>query len=85
MKVIINTINIYNNVIINHTHQDKTNINGKNTDDNKASEADLGDLTPYIIINDNNDHPLIAQLEARILKSECDKKELIEKRNNENK
>jgi hypothetical protein len=62
MKVIINTINFYNNVIINHVH-DKTMVNGDKRPKDKTDEDDLSGSIPLMVINDNNDHPLIAQLE----------------------
>ena len=82
MKVIINTINFYNNVvIINHPNEKKSIINSDNHPKDKTSEVDLGDITPHVVVNDNENHPLIAQLEARILQSENEKKELLEQLN----
>jgi hypothetical protein len=37
------------------------------------------------VVNDTTGHPLIAQLEARILQSEHEKKELLEKLNDNSK
>ncbi|GAC1564330.1 MAG: hypothetical protein NVS3B13_40590 [Mucilaginibacter sp.] len=82
MKIINNTINFYNNVvIINYANDNKTIINSDNQRGDKMSEGDLSNLTPCIVINDNNDHPLIAQLEARILQSELEVKKLLDKNN----
>ncbi|MEO6523873.1 MAG: hypothetical protein ABIN91_19470 [Mucilaginibacter sp.] len=82
MKVTINTINFYNNVvIINHVHDNKTFANNDNLTINKMDEDDLSDITPHIVVNDNENHPLIAELEGRILQSENEKKELLEQLN----
>ncbi|QEM03052.1 hypothetical protein DIU31_005780 [Mucilaginibacter rubeus] len=85
MKIIINTINFYNNVTINHIHDNKINISGNNFDlhSHAANETDLNDFIPHIVVCDNKDHPLIAQLEERILQNELEIKELLDKRNNE--
>ena len=45
-------------------------------------DADLSKFSPAVIVNENinnNDHPLIAQLEARILQSEREKKQLLDR------
>ena len=82
MKVIINTVNFYNNVII-HVHDG----NIVNSDKKPKVKTNVDDLstTPYILINDNSEHPLIAQLEERILQVETEKQELIDQLNNNNK
>ena len=81
MKVIINNINIY------HIHDNKCIINGNNFKayNGKMDDADFSGFTPHIVVNDNEDHPLIAQLEARILQSEHEKRELLEKLNGNSK
>ena len=81
MKIIINTINIYN------IHDITYNINGNNfkSRDGKMDDTDLSAFATPIVMNDNTNHPLIARLEARILASEQEKQELLEKLNNENK
>jgi len=86
MKVINNTINFYNNVvIINHVHDNKTFVNGEDLTIVKTDKGDLSTPMPKIVINDNNGHPLIARLEARILQVENEKRELLDQLNNENK
>jgi|GEM_PF-2171672 len=86
MKVINNTINFYNNVvIINHVHDNKTFVNSDDLTIVKTEKDDLSNLTPRIVINDNNEHPLIARLKARILQVENEKRELLDLLNNENK
>jgi hypothetical protein len=78
MKVIINKINFYNNVIIiNHSNDKKSTINCDNYPNHEMSETDFGDTIPHVVVNDNENHTLIAQLEARILQSENEKKELL--------
>jgi hypothetical protein len=81
MKVIINNISIY------HIHDNKYNINGNNFNarGGKMDDADFIGFTPHIVVNDNPGHPLVAQLEARILQSEREKKELLEKLNSQTK
>ncbi len=83
MKVIINTVNFYNNVIINHIH-DRTIVNTEKRP-KETNEDDLSGATSYVIINDNNEHPLIAELEARILQVENEKRELLDELNNNKK
>jgi hypothetical protein len=80
MKIIINTINIYN------IHDITYNINGKNfkSRNGKMDDTDLSEFTTPVMMNDNA-NPLIARLEARILASEQEKQDLLEKLNNENK
>jgi len=78
MKVIINNINIY------HIHDIKFNggNNSFNINSDKMDDADLSKFSPAVIVNENinnNDHPLIAQLEARILQSEREKKQLLDR------
>jgi hypothetical protein len=80
MKVIINTINFYNNVIINHVHGNKIIINRDQISNNESCDGDLEDLTPNIIINE---HPLVAQLKARVLQSEQENRELLDQLNSE--
>ncbi len=84
MKVIINNISIY------HIHDNKYFNNGHNNrlnvDYGKRQDADLTDFSSHIVVDDgfdNNDNPLVSQLKARILQSESEVKELIEKLNNE--
>ena len=51
-------------------------------------DADLSEFSPPIFVNDNlnhNDHPLISQLEARILESEREKRELLDRLHRESK
>jgi len=48
-------------------------------------DTDLSEFTTPVMMNDNVNHPLTARLEARILASEQEKKELLEKLNSENK
>jgi hypothetical protein len=81
MKIIINTINIYN------IHDITYNISGNHfkSRDGKMDETDLSEFATSIVMNDNANHPLIARLEARILAVEQEKQELLEKLNNENK
>ncbi|MFI5139565.1 MAG: hypothetical protein ACHQIM_17225 [Sphingobacteriales bacterium] len=81
MKVIINNINIY------HIHDNKCIINGNNfkARNGKIDDADFSGFTAHIVVNDNPGHPLIAQLEARILESDQEKRELLEKLNCESK
>lgn len=86
MKVIINNINIY------HIHDNRFNNNGSNNhlnvDLGKAKDTDLSDFASCTIVDDdlvNNDHPLIAQLKERILQSEIEFRELLDKLNNETK
>lgn len=67
MKIIINTINIY------QIHDNSCNTCGNHFKANKdkMDDADLSELSPAIIVNNNlnhKDHPLISQLEARILR-----------------
>jgi hypothetical protein len=79
MKVIINTINFYNNVIIiNHSQDKKSTINCDSDPNDKMSETDLGGIIPHVVVNDNENHTLIAQLEARVLQSENEKKVLLD-------
>jgi len=77
MKIIINTINIY------HIHDNSYNICGNHFKaKDKMDDTDLSEFSSAIIVNDNlnnNDHPLIAQLEVRILESEREKRELLER------
>ncbi|HEY2583611.1 MAG TPA: hypothetical protein VGI43_17495 [Mucilaginibacter sp.] len=84
MKIIINTINIY------HIHDNSYNTCGSHfkANKNKIDNADLREFSPAIIVNDDlndNDHPFIAQLEARILESERDKRELLDRLHRESK
>jgi hypothetical protein len=86
MKVILNNINIYNNVvIINHVHDNRTFVNNENLIINKRDEDDSNNPAASINIQDNEDHPLIAQFEARILQIENEKRELLDQLNSENK
>jgi len=83
MKVIINNISIY------HIHDNKYFNNGHNNrlnvDYGKRPDSDLTDFSSHIVVDDgfDNDNPLVAQLKARILQSESEVKELIEKLKNE--
>lgn len=84
MKVIINTINIY------HIHDNKYNIdnrcNGHSAKHSgiKIGDEDFSDFAPHVVVNDNDNHnPLILELKARILQSENEIKELLDKLNNE--
>ncbi|MET3978077.1 hypothetical protein ABIB62_000643 [Mucilaginibacter sp. UYP25] len=82
MKVIINNINIY------HIHDIKFNggNNSFNINSDKIGDADLSKFYPTVVVNENinnNDHPLIAQLEACILQSEREKKQLLDQLHNE--
>jgi hypothetical protein len=81
MKIIINTINIYN------IHDITYNISSNNfkSRNGKMDDTDLSEFPTPIMMNDNVNHPLIARLEARILASEQEKQELLEELNNENK
>ena len=84
MKIIINTINIYN------IHNNRYNTCGNNlkASKDKMNDADLSEFSPPIFVNDNlnhNDHPLISQLEARILESEREKRELLDRLHRESK
>jgi len=84
MKIIINTINIY------HIHDNSYNTCGNHFKANKdkMDDADLSEFSPPIFVNDNlnhNDHPLISQLEARILESEREKRELLDQLHRESK
>lgn len=77
MKIIINTINIY------HIHDNNYNTCGYHFKANrdKMDDTDLRKFSPAVVVNENlnnNDHPLIAQLEARMLESEREKKELLD-------
>jgi len=78
MKVIINNINIY------HIHDNKFNggYNSFNANSDKMDDVDSSKFSLAVVVNDdinNNDHPLIAQLEARILQSEREIKELLDR------
>ncbi|HZY38379.1 MAG TPA: HEPN domain-containing protein [Mucilaginibacter sp.] len=53
-------------------------MNNDNLTITKIDEDDLSKSTRGIIINDNSHHPLIAQLEERILQAENEKQELLE-------
>lgn len=86
MKVIINNINIY------HIHDNRFNSYGGDNHFNvglgKAKDTDLDDFSSCIIVNDdlvNDDYPFIEQLKDRILQSEIEFKELLDKLNNETK
>ena len=49
-------------------------------------DANLSKFSPAVVVNENvnnNDHPLIVQLEARILQSEREKKQLLDQFHNE--
>jgi len=53
----------------------------------KQKDPDLSDYTSCIVVNDdlgNEDNPLIAQLRERILKSELEVKELLDRLKDEN-
>ena len=78
MKIIINTINIYN------IHDTTYNFSGNHfkSRNGKMDDTDLSELTTHVMMNDNANHPLIARLEARILAVEQEKQELLEKLNN---
>lgn len=82
MKVIINTINIY------HIHDNSYHIdnrfNGHSDKQSgmKTSDIETTDFASDIVVNDDH-NPLILQLKARILQSENEIKELLDKLNNE--
>ena len=84
MKVIINTINIY------HIHDNSYHIDNRCNERSakhsgiKTSEEDLNDFAPHVVVNGHDNHnPLISELKARILQSENEIKELLDKLNNE--
>jgi hypothetical protein len=86
MKVIINNIKVYH-------IRDNNYYSGGNNNDLKVfygrtDEADLAESFSRIIIDDisgNDDHPIIAQLKERILQSEVDLNELINRLNSDTK
>ena len=81
MKVIINTINIY------HIHDNRYHIdNRRNGDGGKNSGMEANDVytdfVPQIVVNaDDQNNPLILELKARILQSENEVKDLLDKFN----
>jgi len=84
MKVIINTINIY------HIHDNSYHIdnrcNGHSAKHSgiKTGDEDFNDFAPHVVVNDDDNHnPLILELKARILQSENEIKELLDKLNTE--
>jgi len=84
MKVIINTINIY------HIHDNKYHIDNRHNGNNakppsiKTGNGDNADFVSNVVVNNDEQHdPLILQLKARILQSENEIKELLDKLNNE--
>ena len=84
MKVIINTINIYH-IHDNSYHIDnRCNEHGAKHSGIKTSDENLSDFAPHVFVNDDDNHnPLISELKARILQSENELKELLDKVNNE--
>jgi hypothetical protein len=84
MKIIINNISIY------HIHDNKYYNNGQNNHLNvgvgKVDRADPTDFCSHVVVNDNivkDNQPLITELRERILQSELEVKELLDKLNNE--
>ena len=72
-------------VIINHVHDNRTFVNNDNLIINNPDEDDPNNPAASINIRNNEDHPLIAQLEARLLQVENEKRELLDQLNSENK
>ncbi|WP_299288361.1 hypothetical protein [uncultured Mucilaginibacter sp.] len=84
MKVIINTINYY------HIHDNSYHIDNRCNECSakhsgiKTSDEDLHDFAPLVVVNGHDNYnPLISELKARILQSENEIKELLDKLNNE--
>jgi hypothetical protein len=81
MKVIINNINIYhvhdNSYHIDNRHNSSGNI--FKPSDSKTEEAELSDFIAHVVVNDDKDNPLTKELEARLIQSKAELKELIDK------